>query len=109
LKIQLREDLFFVVKLVHQKLSKDYTEVTPTTGLLVISACILQPFWMLQSFKKWVKRMDIQHENKTSYTIHYEEVFLNYEENEYCAKHRCLPSTILASVVSNNLFFSILA
>jgi hypothetical protein len=39
-----KEDLFFAVKLAGQKLSKYYAEVTPTTGILLISAHILDPF-----------------------------------------------------------------
>ena len=38
------EDLFFAVKLARQKLSKYYAEVTPTTGMLLISAHILDTF-----------------------------------------------------------------
>jgi len=37
-KTQWKEDLFFAVKLAWQKLSKYYAEVTPTTGMVVISA-----------------------------------------------------------------------
>jgi hypothetical protein len=48
-KAQWREDLFFTVKLARQNLSKYYTEVTPTTGMLVISAHILNPFRKLRS------------------------------------------------------------
>jgi len=108
-KTQLKEDLSLVVKFAHQKLSKYYADVTPTTGMLLFSACIPYPFWMLQSFCKWVKRMDIQPENMTSYTTHYQEVSLNYKENEYCAKHRCLPVTKPESVVSNNPLFTVMA
>jgi len=43
-KTQWKEDLFFAVKLARQKLSKYYAEVTPTTGMLLISAQILHPF-----------------------------------------------------------------
>ena len=38
-----KEDLFFVVKFARQKLSKYYTEVTPTTSMHLISAHILDP------------------------------------------------------------------
>jgi hypothetical protein len=41
-----KEDLRFVVKCARQKLSKYYTEVTPMTGMFVISAHILDPFRM---------------------------------------------------------------
>ena len=43
-KTRWKEDLFFAVKLVWQKLSKYYTAVTSTTGLLLILAHIVDPF-----------------------------------------------------------------
>jgi hypothetical protein len=46
-KTQWKEDLYFAVKCAQQKLSKYYSEVTPTTGLLLISAHILDPFLKL--------------------------------------------------------------
>jgi len=85
---QWKEDLFFAVKLARQKLSKYYAEVTPTTLMLLISAPILDPFWKLRSFRQWHNGMDINPEDETSYTTHYQEAFLKYVENEYCAKHR---------------------
>jgi len=30
-------------------------------------------------------------EDETSYTTQYQDAFLKYVENEYCAKHRCVP------------------
>ena len=63
-----KEDLFFAVKLARQKLSKYYAEVTPTTGMLLISAHILDPFRKLWSFRKWDKGMDINPEDEISYT-----------------------------------------
>jgi len=42
-----KEDLFFAVKLARQKLTKYYAEVTPTTGMLLSSAQILNLFRML--------------------------------------------------------------
>ena len=50
-KTQWKEDLFFAVKLAWQKLSKYYAEVTATTGMLLISAHILNPFQKLRSFR----------------------------------------------------------
>jgi hypothetical protein len=90
-KTQWKEDLFFTMMLARQKLSKDYAEVTPTTGILLISAHILDHFRKLRSFRKWDKGMDINPEDKTSYTTQYQEAFLKYVENEYCAKHRRVP------------------
>jgi len=43
-----KEDLFFAVKFARQKLSKYYAEVTPSTGMLLISAHILDPFRKLR-------------------------------------------------------------
>jgi len=98
-----KEDLFFAVKLARQKLSKYYAEVTPTTGMLLISARILDHFRKLRSFRKWDKGMDINPDDKTSYTTLNQEAFLKYVENEYCAKHRCVPVNKLETVPSNNL------
>ena len=47
---QWKEDLFFALKLALQTLSKYYAEVTPTTGMLLISAHILDLFRRSQSF-----------------------------------------------------------
>jgi len=77
-----KEDLFFAVKLAGQKLSKYYADVTPTTGMLLISTQILDPFRKLRSFRKWDKGMDINPEDETSYTTQYQEAFLMYVENE---------------------------
>jgi len=49
-KTQWKEDLFFAMKLARQKLSKYYAEETPSTGMLLISAPILDAFQMLRSF-----------------------------------------------------------
>jgi len=48
-KTQWKEDLFIAVKCAWQNLSKYDTEVTPTTGMLLISAHMLDPFrtWRL--------------------------------------------------------------
>jgi len=73
-----KEDLFLAVKLAQQKLSKYYAEVTPRTGMLLISAHILDSFWKLRSFRKWDKGMDIIQEDETSYTTEYHEACLKY-------------------------------
>jgi len=102
-KTQWKEDLFFAVKLARQKLSKYYAEVTPTMGMLLISAQILEPFWKLRSFRKWDKGMDINPDDDTSYTTQYQEAFLKYVENEYCAKLRRAPVNELEILPSSNL------
>jgi len=52
-KTQWKEDLFFAVKLALQKHSKDYAEMTPPMGMLLIPAHIFDPFRKLRSFWKW--------------------------------------------------------
>jgi hypothetical protein len=47
-KTQWKEDMFFTVKLARQKLSKYSAEVTPTTGMFLISTHILDPFQKLR-------------------------------------------------------------
>jgi len=102
-KTQWKEDLFFAVKLARQTLSKYYAEVTPMTGMRLISAPILHPFRKLRSFRKLDKEMDINPEDETSYTTQFQEAFLKYVENEYCAKHRRAPVNKLETVPSSNL------
>jgi hypothetical protein len=57
-----------------------------------ISANIIHHFAMWRSFSNWDMGIDIDSEDETSYTMQYQEVFLNYVENEYCAEPKCLPS-----------------
>jgi hypothetical protein len=95
--------LFFAVKLAQQKLSKYYAEVAPTTGMLLISAQIVDPFRKWRSFRKWDKEMDINPEHETSYTTQYQEAFLKYVENDHCAKHRRAPVNKLEMVWNRNL------
>jgi len=102
-KTQWKEDLFFAVKCTQQKLSKYYTEGTPTTGMLLITAHIRDPFWKLLSFRKWDKGMDINPEDETSYTTQCQEAFLKYVENEYYAKHRRLTVIKSDNPLNNNL------
>jgi len=108
-KTQWKEDLFFPVKLARQKLSKYYAKVTPTRGMLLISAHILDSFRKLPSFRKWDTGKNINPEDETSYTTQYQEVFQKYVENEYCAKHRPVPVNKLARVLSSNLVPSAMA
>jgi len=49
-KTSWKEDSFFPVKFARLKLSKYYAEVTPMTGMLLISAHSLHPFRKLRSF-----------------------------------------------------------
>jgi hypothetical protein len=102
-KTQWKGDLFFTVKLAQQKISKYYAEVAATTGILLISAHILDPFRQLRLFRKWDKGMDINPEDETSYTTQYQEAFLKYMENKYCAKHRRVLVNKLEMVPCSNL------
>ena len=97
------EDLFFPVKLARQKLSKYPAEVTRTTGMLLISVHILDLFRELGLFRRWNKGMDINPADETSYTTQYQEAFMKYVENEYCARHRRVPVNKLETVPSSNL------
>jgi len=47
--------------------------------------------------------MDINPEDQTSYTAQYQEAFLKYVENEYCAEHRRVPVNKLETVPTSNL------
>jgi hypothetical protein len=50
----------------------------------------------------WDKEMDINPENATFYTTQYQEAFLKYVENEYCAKHRHVPVNKVEREPSSN-------
>jgi hypothetical protein len=102
-KTKWKEHLFFAVKCARQKLSKYYTKVTPTTGMLRSTAHILDPFGKLRSFSNWDKGMDINPEDETCYTTQYQEAFVKYVENEYCAKHRRLLVNKSDNTLNNNL------
>jgi len=77
--------------------------------MLLILAHILDSFWKLRSFRKCDNGMDINPEDETFYTTQYHEAFLKYVENEYCAKHRCLPLTESDNIPNNNVSFSAMA
>ena len=95
--------MFFAEKLARQKQYKYYAEVTPTMGMVLISAHILDPSRKLLLFRKWDKGMDIKPEDETFYTTQYQEALLKYVENEYCAKHRCVPGNKLERYPSSNV------
>jgi hypothetical protein len=78
-------------------------------GMLLIMAHILDAFQKLRLFRKWNKGMDINPVDETSYTIQYQEAFLKFVENEYCAKHRRVLVNILKTVQSRNLVPSAMA
>jgi len=105
-KTHWKHPLFFAVKLAQQTLSKYYGEVTPTTGILLISAHILDSFRKLRSLGKWDKRINLNPKDKRSYTTQYQEAFVKYLENEYCAKLRRVPVDKHESLPSCNLVAS---
>ena len=76
-----KDDLFFAEKFARQKLSKYHAGVTPTTGMLLISAYILNHVRKFRLFRNWDKGMDIIPENETYYTTHFHEAFLMYVGN----------------------------
>jgi len=108
-KTKWKEDLYFAVMFAQQKQFNYYAEVTPTTGMLLISAHILDPLWKPRLFRRWDKGMDINPENETFYTTQYQKAFLKYVENDYCAKQLYLPIIKPQSVRSNNLISSSMA
>jgi len=55
---QWREDLYIAETVVHQKLSKYYAEVTPMTGLHLISENIFDSIREWRLFRKWDKAID---------------------------------------------------
>jgi len=61
------EDWFFAVKLAWHQLSNYFTEVTPTTGMLLNCVHMLVPFRKLQLFRKWDLGVDIHREDEISY------------------------------------------
>jgi hypothetical protein len=103
------EDFFIAMKLARQNLSKYCPEVTPTRGMLHITAENLNYFRKLRSFRKWDKGIDINPEDKTSYTTYFKVAFLKYTENECCTKHRCVPVNTLENMTKNNHIPSALA
>jgi len=106
---QWKEYLYFAVKFAWQKLSKYYPQVTPTTGMLCILACILDLVWMLRSLTMWDMGIDIHSEDETSFTTKFANAFLKYVEIQYCANHRHLHVIEPKCELSNNHFPSIMA
>jgi len=53
--------------------------------------------------------MDINPENEDFYTTQCQEAFLNYVENKYYPKQRCLLIINPITIPSNNLFFTTVA
>jgi len=104
-----KEDLFSAVKLDWRKLSSYYAEVTPTTCMLLISAHILDPFRNLRSCRKWDMGMDINPDDKTSYTTQHKQASLMCEETVYGAKLRRVSVNMHERVPSSTLIPSAMA
>jgi len=64
---------------------------------------ILDSLQKSQLFRKWDNGMGINPENETAHTTQYQEAFLKYVENKYCAKHKRLPVTESDKTLNNNL------
>ena len=50
-KKEWKEDLYYAVKVICKKLSKYYAEITPMSGVLLMSVEILDSFRKLRSFR----------------------------------------------------------
>jgi len=101
---QFKEDLYFTIKIASQKRPKKYSEVTPTTSLLLMLAHIVDSFRKMQSFRKWHQAIDIDPEDKTSYTIRFRNPFLKNMQKEYCAEDWQTSVTETESGLYNNIF-----
>jgi hypothetical protein len=82
-KTQWKEDLYFAVKLAWQQVSKYDAEVTTKTDMRLRSAHIVDPFQKFGLCRKLDTRMDINPEDKTSYSAQYQEVVLKYCKETY--------------------------
>jgi hypothetical protein len=58
----------------------------------------------VQLFSKWDQGMVVNPDNQIFYTTQWQQAFLKYVENKYCAKHRPLSVNKPERVVSNNPF-----
>jgi len=102
-KTEWKDDLFFAIKLARQKLSKYQAEVTPTTGMLLLSAQIINPDRKMRLFRKWEMGMYMNPENETFDTTQSQEAFQKYVKNEYCTKYRRVLVNKLKTIQSSNL------
>jgi hypothetical protein len=78
-------------------------------GMVLISAHILDSVCKLWSFCKCDKLEDPNPAAETSSSTQYQEAFLKYVENEYCAKHPVVHVTKSDSIPSNNSISSVRA
>ena len=77
--------------------------------MLLSSVGIFDPCQKLGLFRKWDKEMDINRADEISYTTQFQEAFLKYVENEYCAKRGHLLVIEPESVLRKHFFPSSMA
>ena len=82
-RVQWKRDIHRAVRCARAKLRKYYSRVTPETGLILISAAILDPFRKLRIFESWDKEMGMISDDPDSYTSQYSHAFLEYWEKNY--------------------------
>ena len=92
------------MKFAYKMLSKYYAEVTPMMAILLNSKHILDSCRKLQLFRKYDKGIDIHFENETFCMVQYQQAFLKYVENEYCAKNEHLAVIQPETILSKTLF-----
>jgi hypothetical protein len=102
-KTHWKEDMFFTQKIDRLKLSIYYPDMSPTAGIHLISAQLVDPIHNLISFGMLDRGMDINSEDGTSNTTHHQEAILMYVMNQYCGKHRWVSVSVLQSVPISNL------
>jgi len=86
-----QEHSYVAMRFACSKLPKYSTEVTPITGMLLISAPLLDPVQKMQSLWKWDNGVHIDPKDEIAYTTQYQESLLKYMEKEFCANHWRLP------------------
>jgi len=72
--------------------------------MLLTSVLILNPLKKLQSFRQWEQEMVIIPKDDNSYTTQYQEAFLKYANNAYCANYMQLFISDPENILSDNLF-----
>jgi hypothetical protein len=76
------------------------------TGMLLITAHLLDYFRNLSFLRMWDKGMDINPKEETSYTTQFQEAYLDYVKNEYNAKHLGVPVNKLVPLPSSIVYTS---
>jgi len=84
-KTQWMGDLYFTAQCAWKKPMQYFVEVTPSVGVLPISAHMLDSLWKMWSCRKWDKWVNISSKEETSYITDYQVAFQMYMVNEYSA------------------------